>query len=126
LRFWRESSLIIPKNYDAPRRHGIPLPMLSSQTRFSYCLTGPKGEKGLKRLSLWRAAAFPPTRPGGLNEDLALVSPQQECRRHRDAHRISGLEVDYQLGCSTRDIGSHNFRLTHRISHRPWTAGHKA
>jgi hypothetical protein len=42
LRFWRESSLIIPKNYDAPRRHGIPLPMLSSQTRFSYCLTGPK------------------------------------------------------------------------------------
>jgi hypothetical protein len=32
--------LIIPKNYDAPRRHGIPLPMLSSQTRFSYCLTG--------------------------------------------------------------------------------------
>jgi len=26
LRFWRESSLIIPKNYDAPRRHGIPLP----------------------------------------------------------------------------------------------------
>jgi hypothetical protein len=42
LGFWRESSLIIPKNYDAPRRHGIPLPMLSSQTRFSYCLTGPK------------------------------------------------------------------------------------
>jgi hypothetical protein len=41
LRFWRESSLIIPKNYDAQRRHGIPLPMLSSQTRFSYCLTGP-------------------------------------------------------------------------------------
>ena len=41
LRFWRESSLIIPKNYDAPRRHEIPLPMLSSQTRFSYCLTGP-------------------------------------------------------------------------------------
>jgi hypothetical protein len=34
--------LIIPKTYDAPRRHGIPLPMLSSQTRFSYCLTGPK------------------------------------------------------------------------------------
>jgi hypothetical protein len=25
LRFWRESSLIIPKNYDAPRQHGIPL-----------------------------------------------------------------------------------------------------
>jgi hypothetical protein len=42
LRFCRESSLIIPKNYDAPRRQGIPLPMLSSQTRFSYCLTGPK------------------------------------------------------------------------------------
>jgi hypothetical protein len=42
LRFWRESSLIIPKNYGAPRGHGIPLPMLSSQTRFSYCLTGPK------------------------------------------------------------------------------------
>jgi VIT1/CCC1 family predicted Fe2+/Mn2+ transporter len=38
---WRESLLIIPKTYDAPRRHGIPLPMLSSQTRFSYCLTGP-------------------------------------------------------------------------------------
>ena len=34
--------MIIPKNYDAPRRHGIPLTMLSSQTRFSYCLTGPK------------------------------------------------------------------------------------
>ena len=41
LRFWRKSSLIIPKNYDAPRRHGIPLPMLSSQTRIQLLSDGP-------------------------------------------------------------------------------------
>jgi hypothetical protein len=32
-RFWRESSLIIPKNYDAPRRHGIPTATLKDMGR---------------------------------------------------------------------------------------------
>ena len=54
-----ESPLIIPKNYDAPRRHGNPLPMLSSQTEFSYCLTGPKyraGPAGHAEVPSWRQA----------------------------------------------------------------------